>query len=150
MAQRAGRCITLLFHDRGTRRGLVVSSTPRPLFTPGKEQVLIVQEAGWAPGSVWMGGKSRPKRDSIPDRPGLSSVAIPTELTAHFPIYYSPYFYNYIDWFFRNSAVRIAILYEMDGLGFYSFGREIFRTCTDGPRGPPSLLYKGNGALSGG
>ena len=36
--------------------------------------------AGWAPGSVWMGGKSRPHRDSISDRPARSSVAIPTEL----------------------------------------------------------------------
>ena len=29
----------------------VVSSTPRPHFTPGKELVPIVQEAGWAPGA---------------------------------------------------------------------------------------------------
>jgi hypothetical protein len=36
--------------------------------TPGKDPVSIVQEAGWAPGPVWMGGKSRPHRDSIPDR----------------------------------------------------------------------------------
>ena len=48
--------------------------------TPGKDPVLILQEAGWAPGPVWTGGKSSPNRDSIPDRPGRSSVAIPTEL----------------------------------------------------------------------
>ena len=35
MAQRLGRGIALLFHDRGTRRWWVVSSTPRPHFTPG-------------------------------------------------------------------------------------------------------------------
>ena len=29
-------------------------------------------EAGWAPGPVWMGGKSRPHRDSIPDCPTRS------------------------------------------------------------------------------
>jgi len=58
----------------------VVSSTPRPHFTPGKDTVPIVQEAGWASGPVWTGGKSRPHRDSIPDRPARSSVAIPTEL----------------------------------------------------------------------
>ena len=29
---------------------------------------------------VWTGGKARPHRDSIPDRPARSSVAIPTEL----------------------------------------------------------------------
>ena len=52
VAQRVGRGITLLFHDRCTRRGWVVSSTPRPHLTPGKDRVLILQEAGWAPGSV--------------------------------------------------------------------------------------------------
>jgi hypothetical protein len=37
-------------------------------------------EAGLAPGPVWTGGKFRLHRDSIPDRPARSSVAIPTEL----------------------------------------------------------------------
>ena len=68
VARRVGRGIALLFHDRGSRRGWVVSSTPRPHFTPGKDTVPILQEAGWAPGPVWTGGKSRPHRDSIPDR----------------------------------------------------------------------------------
>ena len=58
----------------------MVSSTPRPHFTPGKDPVPILQEAGWAPGPVWTGGKSRPHRHSIPDRPARSSVAIPAEL----------------------------------------------------------------------
>jgi len=72
VAQKVGRGIALLFDDRGTRRGWVVSNTPRPHFTPGKEPVPILQEAGWAPGPVWAGGKSRPHRDSIPDRPARS------------------------------------------------------------------------------
>ena len=71
VAQKVGRGIALLFHDR---------STPRPHFTPEKDPVPILQEAGWAPGPVWTGGKSRPRRDSIPDCPARSSVAIPTEL----------------------------------------------------------------------
>jgi len=58
----------------------VVSSTPRPHFTPRKDPVPILQEAGWAPGPVWTGGKSRPHRDSIPDRPARNSVAMPSEL----------------------------------------------------------------------
>jgi len=58
----------------------VVSSTPRPHFTRGKDPVPIVLEAGWAPGPVWTGANSRPYRDSIPDRSARSSVAIPTEL----------------------------------------------------------------------
>jgi len=53
---------------------------PAALYTPGKDSVPIVQEAGWAQGPVWTGGKSRPHRDSIPDRPVRSSVAIPTKL----------------------------------------------------------------------
>ena len=85
VAQRVDRGIALLFHDRGTRRGWVVSSTPRPHFTPRKDPVPILQEAGWAPGPVWTGGKSRPHRDSIPDRPARSSVAIPTELPGPHP-----------------------------------------------------------------
>jgi len=60
----------------------VVSSTSWPHFTPGKDSIPILQEAGWALGPVWTGGKSRPHRDSIPDRPARSSVAIPTELHA--------------------------------------------------------------------
>ena len=65
----------------------MVSSTPRLHFTPGKDPVPIVQEAGWAPGPVWTGGKSRPHRDSIPDRPAHSSVGIATELPG-------PHLYN--------------------------------------------------------
>ena len=80
VSHRVGRGIALLFHDRGTRRGWVVSSTPRPHFTPGKDPVPILQGTGWAPGPVWTGGKSRPHRDSIPDHPARSSVATPTEL----------------------------------------------------------------------
>ena len=80
VTQRVGRGIALLIHDRGTRRGWVVSSTPRPHFTPGKGPVPILKESEWAAGPVWTGGKSRPHRDSIPDRPTRSSVAIPTEL----------------------------------------------------------------------
>ena len=58
----------------------MVSSMPRPHFTPRKDPVSIVEEAGWVPGLVWTGGKSRPHRNSIPDRPARSSVAILTEL----------------------------------------------------------------------
>jgi len=37
------------------------------VFTPGKDPVPIVQEAGWAPGPVWMGAENlAPHRDSIP------------------------------------------------------------------------------------
>jgi hypothetical protein len=59
----------------------VVSSTPRPHFTPGKDSVPIVQEAGWAPGPVSRGAENQaPIGIRSPDRPARSSVAIPTEL----------------------------------------------------------------------
>jgi len=83
VAQRVGRGIALLFHDRSTRRGWVVSSTPRQHFTPGKYPVPIVQEAGWARGPVWTGGKSRPHRDSIPDRPACSQSLYRLSYRAH-------------------------------------------------------------------
>ena len=72
MAQKVGRGIALLFHDRGTRRGWVVSSTPRPHFTPGKDPVPILQEAGSAPGPVWTGGESRPH----PTRPTIRTHSL--------------------------------------------------------------------------
>jgi len=60
VAQKVDRGIALPFHDRGSRKVWVVSSTPRLYFTHGKDPVPIVQEAGWAPGPVCPGGKSRP------------------------------------------------------------------------------------------
>ena len=69
VAQRVGRGIALLFLDHGSRRSWVVSSTPRPHFTTGKDPVPILQETGWAPGPVWMGRKFCPHWDSILDLP---------------------------------------------------------------------------------
>ena len=57
VAQRVGRVIALLFHDRGTRRCEWLAARPGRTLPPGKTPIL--QEAGWAPGAVWMGGKSR-------------------------------------------------------------------------------------------
>jgi len=48
--------------------------TPGPtLFTPGKDPVPIVQEAGWALGSVWTGAENLVSaRIRSPDRPARS------------------------------------------------------------------------------
>jgi len=83
VTQRVGRGIALLFHDCDTRRGWMVSSMPRPHSTPGKDPVPILREAGWAPGPVWMGGKSCPHRDLIPDRPARSQSLYQLSYTAH-------------------------------------------------------------------
>ena len=61
----------------------MVSNTPRPHFTPGKEPVSVLQEGGWAPGPVWTDGKSRPHRDSIPDRPARSQSLYQLSYPAH-------------------------------------------------------------------
>jgi hypothetical protein len=63
----------------------VVSSTPRPHVTPGKDPVPILQEAGWAAGPVWTGGKFRPHRDSIPDRPARSQLLYRLSYPTHLP-----------------------------------------------------------------
>ena len=56
------------------------AARPGRTLPPGKDPVPILQKAGWAPGPVWTGGKSRPHRDSILDPPARSSVGTPTEL----------------------------------------------------------------------
>jgi len=72
-AHRGSRGIALLFHDHGTRRGWGVSVTPRPLFTPRKDPVPIVQKAGCAPEQVWTGAENlAPTGIRSPDRPARS------------------------------------------------------------------------------
>jgi len=72
VAQRVGRGIALLFHDRGTRRGeWSAAAGPGRTLPPGKTRYPFYRRLGWA-GPVWTGGKSRPHRDSIPDRPARS------------------------------------------------------------------------------
>jgi hypothetical protein len=60
------------FFNLGTRWG--GWSTPRAgRFTPGKDPVPIVQEAGWAPGPVWTGAENlAPTGFRSPDRPARS------------------------------------------------------------------------------
>jgi hypothetical protein len=68
-----GRGIARPFLDHGTRREWGVSVTPLPLFTPGKDPVLIVQEAGWALGPVWTGAENLgPTGFGFPNRPARS------------------------------------------------------------------------------
>ena len=46
---------------------------PWLLFTPGKDPVPIVQEAGWAPGPVWTGAEYLASTGiRSPDRPARS------------------------------------------------------------------------------
>ena len=38
--------------------GWVVNATPRPLYPRKRDPVHTIQEAGWAPGSVWKGAEN--------------------------------------------------------------------------------------------
>ena len=49
-----------------------------------------------------------------------------------------------------GSVVGIATAYGLNGPGIESRWGEIFRTCPDRPRGPPSLLYSGYRVFPGG
>ena len=87
-AHRGSRGIALPFHDHGTRRGWGVSVTPRPLCTPGKDPVPIVQEAGWAPGPVWKGAENlAPTGIRSPDRPARSQSLYRLRYPAHWCMY---------------------------------------------------------------
>jgi len=78
------RGIALLFLDHGTRRGWRVSVTVRLLFTPGKDPVPIVQEAGWVPGPVWTGAENlAPTRIRSPDRPARNQSLYRLRYPAH-------------------------------------------------------------------
>jgi hypothetical protein len=69
-AHKGSSGIALPFHERGARSEWGVSVTPRLLFTPVKDPVPIVQEAGWAPGPVWTGAENLgPTGIRSPDRP---------------------------------------------------------------------------------
>jgi hypothetical protein len=72
-AHRERTGIALLFHDHGTKKGWGISFTPRLFFTPGKDPVPIVREAGWAPGPVWTSAENlAPTGIRSPDRPARS------------------------------------------------------------------------------
>jgi len=61
-----------------------VSVTPRPLFTPGKDLVPIVQEAGWAPGPVWTGAENLASSGiRSPNRPARSQSLYRLRYPAH-------------------------------------------------------------------
>jgi hypothetical protein len=46
LAQRVQRGIALPFRDLGARRGWVVSTTPRPLYLPGKTRYPLYRRLG--------------------------------------------------------------------------------------------------------
>jgi hypothetical protein len=79
-----GRGIALPFHDHGTRRGEGSASRPGRFLPPEKEPIPLVQEAGWAPGSVWTDAESPvPTGMRSPDRPASSQSQYRLRYPAH-------------------------------------------------------------------
>ena len=57
---------------------------PRLLFTPGKDLVPLVQEAGWAPGPIWTGAENlAPTGIRSLDRPARSQLLYQLRYPAH-------------------------------------------------------------------
>ena len=56
------------------------AARPDRILPPGKTRYQFYRRLGGPQGRSGRAEKSRPYRDSIPDRPARSSVAIPTEL----------------------------------------------------------------------
>lgn len=52
-AQTLSRAIALLFFNLSVRCGCVVNVMPRSLYPRDRDPVPIVQQVGWALGSVW-------------------------------------------------------------------------------------------------
>ena len=87
-AHKGSRGIALLFFDHGTRRCWGDRVTPRPIFTPRKDPVPIVQEAGWAPGPVLTGAENlAPTGMRTPDRPARSQSIYRLSYRAHSNVY---------------------------------------------------------------
>jgi len=72
------------------------AARPGRTLPPGKDPVPILQQAGWALEPVWTGGKSRPHRDSTPNRPARSQSLFRLSYRAHVEVMFlaeiEPYF----------------------------------------------------------
>ena len=103
VAQRVGRGIAVFFHDRGTRREWVVSSTLRPHFPLGKTRYPLYRRivapegrSGWAENLVPTGIRSRT----------LQSVA-----QSLYRLSFRAHMYHCTSLFFRTScAIKPALL----------------------------------------
>ena len=96
-AQRGSRGIALPFLDLDTEDAGGWSALRPGRFTPGKDPVPIVHEAGLVPGPVWTGAENlAPNGIRSPDRPARSAVTIPTELSRPFHKTLRNFFYLFI------------------------------------------------------
>ena len=97
---------------------MTVALEGRPHFTPGIDPVPILQEAGWDPGPVWTGGKSRPHRDLIPDCPAHSQSLCRLSYPAHIILSYCSILARY-NWYRVESFLALWLWHctVVDNLG---------------------------------
>jgi hypothetical protein len=111
-----------------------VSLTPRPLFTPGKDPVPIVQEVGWAPGPVWTGAENlAPTRIRSPDRPARSKSPYRLRYPAHkvrwhIIKYNASTLLGVIESQEERLLNKIILLADIDGC-VTSYGDPVFYVC---------------------
>ena len=89
VAQRVGRGIALLFNDRGTRRGWVVSSTPGRILPPGKTRYPFYRRLGGPQG-----------------RSGRAENLVPTGIRSRTV---QPLVSRYTDWATRSTQYRYKL-----------------------------------------
>jgi len=122
VAQRVGRGIALLFHDRGTRRWWVVSSTPWPHFTPGKTRYPFYRRLGGPQ------GQSGRAENLVPT--GIRSWTV-QPVASPYRLSYSAHIMNTvhakIDWWYINN-LDVTIFHFNVNLMF------VFSVCTMIPR----------------
>jgi hypothetical protein len=94
VAQRVGKATALPFVDRVTRSGWVVSSTPRPHFTPRER-----------PGTHFTGGCVGPQ-----GWPGRAENLVPTGIRSRTV---QPVVIRYIDWATRPTSLRQPIYFTV-------------------------------------
>ena len=110
---RRSRGIALPFHNHGIRTGWGVSVRPRPLFTPGKDPVLIVQESGWAPGPVWTGTEN------------LATTGIRSRTVQHVTS-------RYTDWAIpAHTKSQPSVIFSIQNAGVYAISWRC--ECSDRP-----------------
>jgi hypothetical protein len=84
----------------------------RPLFTPRKDPVPIVHEAGWAPGPVWTGAENLVLTGiRSPDRPFRSRSLYRLRYPAH-PNYLT--YFNLVGPVFGVVRIVIVFLHKFD------------------------------------
>ena len=107
VAQRVDRGIALLFHDRGTRRGWVVSSTPRPHLPPGKTRYPFYRALG--------GPQGRSGRAENLISTGIRSRTVQPVVSSYTnwatrPTYVCVYIYTYIYIIILQTLLHVSVL----------------------------------------